>query len=391
MSAGNVPRSPFDRFGCFAVLAAVISQPCGIFAQQSSIQPAQPQSQRDEERPIGRTSAAEVRVSGAVELHHGEMLLGNGSTVTAANQTVKIALVRGGQLRLCSTTSLHLSRDRSIDDPENTALMMALDRGALETDYTAGKYSDVLLTPDLRILISGPGEAALSIRVNQQGDTCVDNHGANAPYVTVSSQLEGGVYRVMPNQRVSFEHGSLRDVVDHETEPCGCPAAPAVSVASAGTSSSNPAHPGQSVGGPSSTPADTAFPLAESEGLAPPPAPAMKPVVPAGQAHAEVTVPLTYNGEHPPAAPSENTDPAADTAGSANPAAPEPTKTETARPGADDSSAATSAKETGSPAVPAAAANAPALTATAAPAPEKHSSGNVFRRIGHFFSKIFGG
>ncbi len=30
---------------------------------------------------------------------------------------------------------------------------------------------------------------------------------------------------------------------------------------------------------------------------------ASTPVVPAGEAHAEVTVPLTYNGEHPPAAP----------------------------------------------------------------------------------------
>jgi hypothetical protein len=385
-----VHTSPFHRFGWFVVLTAAGLQPCRVSAQQPSIQPAQPQSEQNDERPIGRTSAAEVRVSGAVELHHGEMLLGNGSTVTAADQTVKIALARGGQLRLCSTTSLHLSRDRSIDDPENTSLMMALDRGALETDYTAGKYSDVLLTPDLRILISGPGETALSIRVNQQGDTCVDNHGANAPYVTVSSQLEGGVYRVMPNQRVTFEHGSLRDVVDHETEPCGCPAAPAVSVASAGTSSNNPAQPGRPVGGPSSTPADTAFPLAESEGLAPPPAASAKPVVPAGQAHAEVTVPLTYNGEQPAAAPSGNTDPVVGTAGPASPAAPPAQKTGTQRPAAGDTVPATSAKNTGSPPVTAAATNAPVLTASAVPAPEKHSSGNVFQRIRHFFAKIFG-
>ena len=113
--------------------------------------------------------------------------------------------------------------------------MMALDRGAIEANYTVGKYSDVLLTPDLRILISGPGQADLSIRVNTKGDTCVDNHGADAPYVTVTSQLEGGAYRVLPDQRVNFEHGSLREVVDHEPEPCGCPATPATSVASAGT------------------------------------------------------------------------------------------------------------------------------------------------------------
>lgn len=386
-----MPRSPFHRLAWFAVLAAAGLQSNWASAQQSSNPPAQAPNQQSEVRPIGRTSAAEVRVSGAVELKDGEMLLDNGSTVTAANQTVKIALSRGGQLRLCSTTSLHLSRDRSIDDPENTSLMMALERGALEADYTAGKYSDVLLTPDLRILVSGPGETALSVRVNKQGDTCVDNHGANAPYVTVSSQLEGGVYRVMPNQRVTFEHGSLRDVVDHETEPCGCPVAPAVSVASSGVSSPNAAKPGQPVGGPSSTPADTAFPLAESEGLVPPPAPATQPVVPAGQAHAEVTVPLTYNGEHPAAVPTATLDRAAATSGAASPVGSNGTEPGPPPRTTNNALANTSAKNAGLPQVSAPATSASAPAAMAVPAPEKHSSGNVFRRIGHFFSKIFGG
>ena len=199
------------------------------------------------QQPIGRTSATEVKVSGPVEISHGETVLGNGSEITAGDQAVKITLERGGVLHLCSTSSIHLSKDRSVDDPSDSALMMALDRGAMEAYYAVGKYSDVLLTPDLRILISGPGTAELSIRVNTKGDTCVDNHGVAAPYVTVSSQLEGGAYRVMPGQRVTFEHGSLQEVVDHEPEACGCPVLPPVSTASA-------------TGGPSSTPADTAFP-----------------------------------------------------------------------------------------------------------------------------------
>ena len=240
------------------------------------------------QQPIGRTTATEVQVSGAVDISHGETMLGNGSAITAGKQAVKITLQRGGELRLCSTSTVHLSRDRSIEDPGSSALMMALDRGAIEANYDVGKYSDVLLTPDLRILISGPGQAQLSIRVNTQGDTCVDNHGPGAPYVTVSSQMEGGAYRVLPDQRVNFEHGSLNEVVDHEPEPCGCPPMPATSVAS---------------GGPSSTPADTAFPIAESEGLAAPPPPPTAPAVPAGQTHAQVTVPLTYNGEKPAAVP----------------------------------------------------------------------------------------
>ena len=274
------------------------------------------------QQPIGRTSATEVKVSGAVDISHGETLLGNGSEITAGDQAVKIALERGGSLHLCSTSSIHLSKDRSIADPASSALMMGLDRGAMEADYTVGKYSDVLLTPDLRILISGPGHADLRVRVNTKGDTCVDNHGAGAPYVTVSSQLEGGAYRVMPDQRVNFEHGSLQEVVDHEPEACGCPAPSVLSVAEAGGANGRgtAAAPSPPVGGPSSTPADTAFPIAQSEGLAGPPPPSTVPVVPAGEAHAQVSVPLVYNGETSP--PSASSSPAAPAGPVAAPSGP---------------------------------------------------------------------
>jgi hypothetical protein len=306
------------------------------------------------QQPIGRTSATEVQVSGAVDISHGETTLGNGSEITAGKQAVKITLERGGELRLCSTSSVHLSKDRSVDDPANSALMIALNRGAMEASYSVGKYSDVLLTPDLRILISGPGQADLSIRVNAQGDTCVDNHGAGAPYVTVSSELEGGAYRVLPDQRVNFQHGTLREVVDHEPEPCGCPKTPPVNVAAA-------------AGGPSSIPADTAFPVAQSEGLAAPPAPRPAPVVPAGEPHVQVTVPLTYDGDKPappaPATPPPSAVPA--------PAAPPPAPAPEVAP----APAVASAPEVASP----------------APAPKPPpAQGGLFHRIGHFFSKIFG-
>jgi hypothetical protein len=307
------------------------------------------------QQPIGRTSATEVQVSGAVDISHGETTLGNGSEITAGKQAVKITLERGGELRLCSTSTVHLSKDRSIDDPANSALMIALNRGAIEANYSVGKYSDVLLTPDLRILISGPGQADLSIRVNAQGDTCVDNHGANAPYVTVSSELEGGAYRVLPDQRVNFQHGSLREVVDHEPEPCGCPRTPAVNVAAAS-------------GGPSSTSADTAFPVAQSEGLAAPPAPHPVPVVPAGEPHVQVTVPLTYDANKPP------------------PPAPAP-----APPAAVPAPPPTPAPEAAS--APDVAPAPEVATPAPAPSPPPNSvpaQGGLFHRIGHFFSKIFG-
>jgi hypothetical protein len=323
------------------------------------------------QQPIGRTSATEVQVSGAVDISHGETILRNGSQITAGEEAVKIALQRGGSLRLCSTSSVHLAKDRSVDDPASSALMMALDRGAIEANYVVGKYSDVLLTPDLRILISGPGQADLSIRVNPKGDTCVDNHGADAPYVTVTSQLEGGAYRVMPDQRVNFQHGSLSEVVDHEPEPCGCPTMPVTSVASTGNTGANPAAPGKPVGGPSSTPADTAFPLAQSEGLAPTPTPAT-PVVPAGQTHAQVTVPLTYNGENAAAAPAARP--------ASAPASPSTSQPQTASPPASPPAPPPAPQSTPSPEI-----------ATAPPPPNQSSNNNgVFHRIGRFFSRVFG-
>lgn len=319
------------------------------------------------QQPIGRTTAREVKVSGAVEVHAGEMLLGNGSAITAGEQPVKLSLTRGGELRLCPTTTVHLARDRGMDKLDSAALLMALDRGALETNYATGTYSDVLMTPDFRILISGPGTANLSIRANAKGDTCVDNHGDNAPYVTVSSLFDGGVYRVQANQRVLFEHGSLRDVVDSEKEPCGCPAA-VVSMASLGATSAAPATPGSRVGGPSSTPADTAFPLAVSQGLAAPPA---RPPAAAGEVHAMVTVPLTYNGTTGKSGDAADLAAAGAAAAELPPASsPIATQDKTAQ----DKAAG------------------PVHAATAvAPVNETQTAhGGLFHRIGRFFSHIFG-
>jgi hypothetical protein len=310
------------------------------------------------QQPIAYVPTQGVSLSGSLSVANGKATIGNNGSITAGDDSAHITLARGGELLVCTSTKVHLSKDTSAaessDPGADSALMIALDRGALETNYTTGKYSDVLLTPDLRILISGPGQASLKVRVNQKGDTCVDNHGANAPYVTVTSQFEDGVYRVQPNQRVMFEHGSLQQVVDNEPEPCGCPAPEPVSVASAGvTNPANPAQPGQKtgqpVGGPLSTPADTAFPLAESEGLKPPPPPPSQPVVPLGVAHAEVEAPITYNSSATP-------DPAQPGAAGADPAA--------------------------TPSTPA---------PTASPAPKPKKQGGFFHAIGHFFTHIFGG
>jgi len=194
--------------------------------------------------PIDAASADQAAtVTGALRVTQGKALIATSGTIAAGTKTTEVTLPRRGVLRVCASTTVHLSADATVPAGETPGLMMALDHGAVEASFATGRNSDLLLTPDFRILIGGPGSAEVKVRLGQHGDTCVDNPGSNAPYVVVSSVFEGGAYRVQPGQRVMFQHGSLNEVVDQEKEPCGCPAE---------------ARPGTND-----------FPLAQSAGLAP--------------------------------------------------------------------------------------------------------------------------
>ncbi len=276
-------------------------------------------------QPVASVAIEGVTLHGAMTVANDRATLANNGEVVALAKAAEVSLQRGGSLLVCASTAVRIAKDTAPRGQGDAGLLFSLDRGAFEAHYTPGAYSDVILTPDLRLLVSAPGMADLKVRVNGQGDTCVDNAGDNAPYVTASSLLDGGAYRVRPGQRVMFVHGSLRDVVDNEREPCGCP--PAV-----------PANETAKSGGPSSTPADTAFPTAVSEGLqAPPKLSGAASIVPSGTPHAQVSATL-----------SSNTPPASSPPVLATPASP-----------------------------PAAA---------AAPPPKR----GFFGAIGHFFGRVFG-
>jgi hypothetical protein len=235
---------------------------------------------------------AAAKVTGALEVSQGKAIIGASGTVTSGSQTTEVILPHRGVLRVCASTTVKLTADTSVPAGETPGLMMAMDHGAVELSFATGRNSDILLTPDFRILIGGPGAAEVKVRLGQNGDTCVDNAGVNEPYVLVSSVFEGGDFRVQSGQRVMFQHGSLHEVVDNEKEPCGCPP---------------PAPKGNE------------FPLAQSEGLAPTPKPA--PSTPMqNSASTQPIEPLVYkSADHVPQPAAEAT-PAA-SAGAAKPAA----------------------------------------------------------------------
>ena len=183
-------------------------------------------------------------VTGALQVMGGKALIAANGTVTAGATTTDVVLPQRGMLHVCASTTVKLAADSSVPAGEIPGIMMAMDHGAVEASFATGRNADMVLTPDFRILIGGPGMDNVKIRLGQGGDTCVDNPAGNAPYVLVTSVVDGGVYRVQAGQRVMFQHGNVHEVVDQEKEPCGCPPAPA-----------------QVLGND--------FPLAQSEGLAP--------------------------------------------------------------------------------------------------------------------------
>ncbi|MGD0913610.1 MAG: hypothetical protein ABR928_17075 [Terracidiphilus sp.] len=221
----------------------------------------------------GPVASANPTVTGALEVTGGKAMIAASGSITAGDRTTSVILPHRGTLRVCASTTVKLATDSSETPGNAPGLLMALDHGALETSYATGQDADTILTPHFRILIGGPGASELKVRLGDDGDTCIDNPGANAPYVVVTSLFEEGLYRVQPGQRVMFQHGSLRQVVDNEKEPCGCP--------------------------PPANAAANEFPLAQSEGLAPTPQIAPAPPQPANLAPA-VAVPLVHNSPETP-------------------------------------------------------------------------------------------
>lgn len=220
---------------------------------------------------------AALSVEGPLQAWNGRAYITGSGTITAGDRTAQVTLPYRGTMHVCASSTVKLAADSSAASGNVPGLLVALDRGAVEMSFAASnareQNADTLLTPYFRIMIGGPNAADVSVRMGDDGDTCVDNAGANAPYVVVTSVFEGGLYRVQPGQRVMFEHGSLQKVVDQETESCGCPPPP--------KSEANE------------------FPLAQSEGLAPKSPPATAASTAAGSGQAATT--LVYkSSDHAP-------------------------------------------------------------------------------------------
>ena len=210
----------------------------------------------------------------------------------------------------------------------------------------------------MRVQPSAPGPLDLRIRVVSNGDTCIENRGSNAPALMISDTFGESSYIVHSQQHVLFEHGSLKQVVDSESSPCGCPPpAPVISVADSGGSGTNAAKPGSVVDA-------HPFPAAVSQGLAPAPP---QPEQPVRQVHTEPGMTLAYNGTTEPAA--QNAE-----AGTGI----------TAIPSSTPAIEATTATPAATPSTPA---SAPAIAQ--APPPPPPPTGDLVHAIVRFYRWVF--
>ena len=125
-------------------------------------------------------------VSTLSEVSNGRTVLMGSTNITAKDHTAAVTLSRGGEVRVCATSGLHVTVGKSSSAKQ--PLMLALDRGALEVQMPAIN-SDVVMTPDLRFATRGDGPLDLYLRVTTNGDTCVENRGADAPTLNVSDQF----------------------------------------------------------------------------------------------------------------------------------------------------------------------------------------------------------
>jgi hypothetical protein len=339
------PASPF-RVALLGVPAAACALACACAAQQL----------------IGYVPKRAADVTGWSDEVDGQAVLTGSSSVTTKDQPAPIKLSRGGMVQVCPTSALKLtaSRDVTLAPP----LLFSLDHGGIQIETNATS-SDSIMTPDLRFTVRSAGPLDLRVRVARNGDTCVENRGATAPTLAVSDAFGESMYEVPAGQHVLFQRGSVHDVVQHETSPCGCPETGATIAEALLT-------PGTTKKAEPNNPASAQHPF--PVGQLGEPAPAEQPNPAGPTAVPQIGEALSYTAEMK--------DPD-DLSG-------EVTKPTTVRSGANAPAQTSSVAAAGNLAaapLPA----APTAPTTALPKPEKEEHSNdLVHLIGRAFKKLFG-
>jgi hypothetical protein len=169
------------------------------------------------QQTLGELYATDARVKGSIILVGSGTSVLSGSSIAAGAQNATLKLDRGGSLLVCSGTSLAVNASQN-----GRELLFSLNSGNLELNYPLGSSADTLLTPDLRLLLPGPGTVHIAVKVTPQGDTCVQSLPWNVAAIVVSETMGDATYQVKPNEAVLFKGGHLNEATATR-QNCGCP------------------------------------------------------------------------------------------------------------------------------------------------------------------------
>ncbi len=177
------------------------------------------------QQTIGELYATDASVKGSVILAGSGTSVLSGSSIQAGAQAATLKLERGGNVLVCEGTKLTVNASQT-----GRELLFSLNTGNLELNYSLGTEADTLLTPDLRLMLPGPGTVHVAVRVTPQGDTCVQSLPWNVAAITLSETMGDATYQVKPDEAVIFKGGHLNEA-SHSRQNCGCPKAVPVQVA----------------------------------------------------------------------------------------------------------------------------------------------------------------
>ncbi len=194
-------------------LVVHLGQTPSVEANSSAPQPPTEVSLTSAPPPV---VAASLRPGALVTLA-GEGVV-SGSSFTAGEDRAVLNLARGGQVDVCPGTTVSVTPSQNRHN-----VMLAMNTGALEAHYYLDASADSILTPDFRILLTGPGEFHYAISADTRGNTCVRALPGNTSAAIVAEVMGDRTYQVRATDQLLFHSGRLDQVDSAVPLECGCP------------------------------------------------------------------------------------------------------------------------------------------------------------------------
>jgi len=240
---------------------------------------------------IGEMFASDASVRGSVLFASGGTQIQSGSSVTAGDAAAVLKLRRGGEVRVCPKTNVSVAAS-----PNGRDLLWGMNSGSIEAHFTLSASADTVMTPDFRILLSGPGIFHFAISADNRGNTCVKALAQNTASLIVSELNGDGTYQVKPNVQVVFKDGKVADPSPLVPPDCGCPPPKEVPVLTAEAKKPEPKAELPATAGVASTGAPPSLPASSSPANEPPAAVAVPST---GEQHLQMEAPFVYEAGNP--------------------------------------------------------------------------------------------